>query len=473
MKFIPTLRFVTILAVILQLAFLNAPISRGEGYYLHAGQLILSGKLPYRDYFDHKPPGMHYLVAGLFKLFGESLYVVKYSIFIIHFFSAFLLYLIGRKIWGKSQGALASVIFLVGLPLYNGYFIISDALILFLGAIGLYCYLLFLDNNNLAFLFVSGFFLGISVLFKQTGLLLFIAVLFYHIIHLRHFKSSRVLLTTTLLVAGLALPLVLFIVYLLSQDLYSVFIHSVISTNISSYPPRDFGTFIEYSYKNFMFYPLVWILPVCFVFLPKKTRDKGLIILFLFVVSLSPTTIRQYLHYYIPALGFASILSSVVLIELSVQLSKLRKEFNFIQSVCVLLVLLLLCPLLFNLVISYRLIEKEQLLDDYLEVGAFIKNNTYPTEKILVLTSEPQFYFLSDRSAVNEFTFIGDVNYYEGIEEKLIKDSLDNDVAYFIVVENPRLETYASKVHDFILNNSVLEKNWPGKQPIMVYQRIR
>src|SRR6185312_9484979 len=42
-----------------------------EGIVLQGAERILRGEVPYRDFFSFYTPGSFYLVAGLFKIFGD------------------------------------------------------------------------------------------------------------------------------------------------------------------------------------------------------------------------------------------------------------------------------------------------------------------------------------------------------------------------------------------------------------------
>jgi len=44
-----------------------------EGIILEGAQRILRGQVLYRDFFSFYTPGSYYFLAGLFKLFGNSL----------------------------------------------------------------------------------------------------------------------------------------------------------------------------------------------------------------------------------------------------------------------------------------------------------------------------------------------------------------------------------------------------------------
>jgi hypothetical protein len=47
-------------------------MSPDSGVFAYAGKLITEGKLPYRDFFDHKPPLVYYLNAIAIYLMGVT-----------------------------------------------------------------------------------------------------------------------------------------------------------------------------------------------------------------------------------------------------------------------------------------------------------------------------------------------------------------------------------------------------------------
>ena len=305
-------------------------------------------------------------------------------------------------------------------------------------------------------------------------MLSFLVVILFHVLQRLHVKvDSKDIIEFCSLIIGFLLQVVILLVYLNSQNALSSFIKSIIDKNLTSYPPQGIGALIEYSFKAVMTSPLLWMLSLYALFPPNKITTNGRIIALLFIASLIPTLVRQYSHYYIPGIAYASLLSSAALIDLWKMLPELKKKLYPAWVFCCISLIFLLAPLLFNLVVEYNILQKEHLLKDYFEVGGYINVNTKPTDKILVIAAEPQFYFLSQRDAVNEYTFIGYVDYYDGLEEKMIQDALNQNVRYFVVVENPYLYQYTGKVHDFIVKNSVLERTWPGKYPIKVYRKVK
>src|ERR1051326_4140789 len=51
-----------------------------EGIVLQGAERILGGQLPYRDFFSFYTPGSFYLVAWLFRIFGDSFTIARMSV---------------------------------------------------------------------------------------------------------------------------------------------------------------------------------------------------------------------------------------------------------------------------------------------------------------------------------------------------------------------------------------------------------
>ena len=53
------------------------PVVYDEGLILAGADRILLGEVPFKDFWNTHPPGQIWLVAGLFRLFGESMFVLR------------------------------------------------------------------------------------------------------------------------------------------------------------------------------------------------------------------------------------------------------------------------------------------------------------------------------------------------------------------------------------------------------------
>jgi hypothetical protein len=69
-----------------------------EGYFLDLSQRVLNGALPYRDFSTYYTPGIFYLFAAAFKVFGTNLLVIRYLMAVVRGLCALLLYVLTRRV---------------------------------------------------------------------------------------------------------------------------------------------------------------------------------------------------------------------------------------------------------------------------------------------------------------------------------------------------------------------------------------
>src|SRR6266851_2684491 len=69
-----------------------------EGYFLDLSQRVLDGQLPYRDFTTYYTPGVFYLFALAFKLFGTNLLTIRYLMASLRGLCALLLYGLTRRV---------------------------------------------------------------------------------------------------------------------------------------------------------------------------------------------------------------------------------------------------------------------------------------------------------------------------------------------------------------------------------------
>src|ERR1700692_4769672 len=73
-----------------------------EGIVLQGAERILHGQVPYRDFFMFYTPGSVYLVALLFKVFGDSLNVARTGIAIAGAGCTVIAYLLSRRACSRN-----------------------------------------------------------------------------------------------------------------------------------------------------------------------------------------------------------------------------------------------------------------------------------------------------------------------------------------------------------------------------------
>ncbi len=137
------------------------PLLQDEGIFLTISKLISSGLLPYVDIFDHKTPGIYYMLS-----LGGTYFLAKLLIYLCNTMIVILVANISEKI---KKGSFGPAIFLMfcGLVIFEGGHIFTEqpmTLFLLLASI-------FLHRKSSKNIFAAGFFLGLAALFKQTAII--------------------------------------------------------------------------------------------------------------------------------------------------------------------------------------------------------------------------------------------------------------------------------------------------------------
>src|SRR5438874_8116271 len=98
--------------LIVRLPSLVQPMGPDQGIYAYVGERILHGELAYRDAWDQKPPGIHYVYAGLRALSSRDLVVPAADLVAAALVTA-LLWVLGSRLEGPVAGCVAAVVFLL------------------------------------------------------------------------------------------------------------------------------------------------------------------------------------------------------------------------------------------------------------------------------------------------------------------------------------------------------------------------
>src|SRR3954464_15954185 len=98
--------------LLLRLPSLAQPIGPDQGLYAYVGERILHGELAYRDAWDQKPPGIHYVSARLRYVWpGDA--AIPAADLIAAALVAMALWALGARLAGPTAGAIAAVLFLL------------------------------------------------------------------------------------------------------------------------------------------------------------------------------------------------------------------------------------------------------------------------------------------------------------------------------------------------------------------------
>jgi 4-amino-4-deoxy-L-arabinose transferase-like glycosyltransferase len=137
-----------------------------EGIVLQGAERILRGELPYRDFFSFYTPGSFYLVAGLFKIFGDSFVVARSSIAMVGAGTTVLTYLLARRVCPLRIALLAA-----GLSATSGvayrFMVLHNWYATFFACLTVYAAARLLESGTATWAFAVGSLAAVTTLIEQ------------------------------------------------------------------------------------------------------------------------------------------------------------------------------------------------------------------------------------------------------------------------------------------------------------------
>jgi hypothetical protein len=99
--------------VALRLAVADVPLERDEGEFAYMGQLILGGETPYLAAANMKLPGAYYAYAAILGLLGETPFAIRVGLLAVNLLAIVLVYRLGAVLLDEVAGAAAAVAYSV------------------------------------------------------------------------------------------------------------------------------------------------------------------------------------------------------------------------------------------------------------------------------------------------------------------------------------------------------------------------
>jgi uncharacterized membrane protein SirB2/uncharacterized membrane protein (UPF0136 family) len=158
-----------------------------EGVTVYGATRVLGGQIPYRDFWTIYSPGIFYMLAAVFKLFGASILIERIFSTLIRCLIAILTYFVAARIFNPRLARLS--LFLATLWLLGLGFSLSGPALPAIAFSLLSCFFLigYFTRNNRISLFTAGICAGLAGLVRQDfGLYIFFAatlVIFAFVVH--------------------------------------------------------------------------------------------------------------------------------------------------------------------------------------------------------------------------------------------------------------------------------------------------
>jgi 4-amino-4-deoxy-L-arabinose transferase-like glycosyltransferase len=168
----PVDRAVAICILVLTLAYLwifrrYTTMEPDEGIILQGAQRILHGQVLYRDFFSFFTPGSYYLLALLFKIFGNSILVARTALVFFGAIYSVVTYFLARRVCSRASAAFAAIIVTLTTLPYR-FLVLHNWDSTLWACLTVYCGLRLLESGRRGWAFATGSFASLTVLFEQS-----------------------------------------------------------------------------------------------------------------------------------------------------------------------------------------------------------------------------------------------------------------------------------------------------------------
>lgn len=442
-----------------------------EGYILHAGQRILDGEIPYKDFDIVYTPGSAYVTAFFFKIFGEKIIVARLGSLVFVLGSIVILY----KLFSLFSKQVITVfipiaVYISWIPIhlnfswpvvYASFFAVGTCYFLVIGR----------KEKKQKYYFLAGISTVAAVLFKQNfGLATCVSVLIFFMLDQNTWKTRFI----SSYLAGSGISAFLFIFYLLSTSSFYPFISDSYYYLIQKISiEKVVNTTFVYQDKliNMLLRTAFYLIPfiasligIVVAFRHKKELVFiHALVLFFYVFGIRPVT--DFVHL-IPLLAISGLSLGALLICVKKQLLKL-----YIYLFSFFLISIGIYTALFkgyyrwesaiiyhNTYLNDRIgvFVDEKYSNQVKDLKSYVSKKTNTNEYIYVNYYYPSLYFILDRKNPTRFIYLSShvVDTYEG---EIIKSLIEKKVK--LVITDPVFNDNKSKIFRFIQDNYSKKEN--------------
>jgi hypothetical protein len=138
-----------------------------EGIVLTGAEHILHGEVPYRDFFSFYTPGSFYLVALLFRVFGDSLTVARTSLAITGAGCSVITYVLARRVCSRAIALFAASLATITGMAYR-FLVLHNWYSTLLCCLAVYAAVQLIDSRRQMWAFATGSLAALTILFEQS-----------------------------------------------------------------------------------------------------------------------------------------------------------------------------------------------------------------------------------------------------------------------------------------------------------------
>ena len=464
------LLFILAFTATVRLRLVKMPLERDEGEFAYQARLILQGEVPYQSAYNKKLPGVSYMYALGFLVFGDSARSIKLILLVANALAILLLFALARRLYGPRVALTAAAAYaLLSLSAsvlgHAGH--ATQFMNLFLLA-GLY-FLVLKDPPRWGWIFLAGLMLGAAVLMKQHALLIVpVALLFLTSPHEKTRRGRLFWLRAVVLGVAAALPYLLLLAMVLSRGLLDRFFFWTIRYASEYQAGRSLGEILGTFFQNISLAVgplwLLWFLGLAGIILQALSKAAFRERIFpagFFLLALLSTAPGFFFrnHYFIAVLPAVAVGAGLAVESFRAWLKNRSGAGTAGFLTFVALSIVFLAGIIPQ---SDYLFKKDPVrlsrnlygLNPFPEspvIGEFLNKNSGPQDTVAVLGSEAQIYYYSRRRAATGYIYtygLMDGQPYNRRMQTEMAAEIENAGPRFFVVVNSRTSWISSPQAD-------------------------
>ena len=398
--------------------------SRDSGVFLYMGWRILSGDVPYRDVWDHKPPLIYFVDALGISLTPDTLWGVWILRFIFIFFTLYFIYRLLDEEFGIYAALAGTIVLTSGLQKILGKGNVTEEYALIFQALAFWMFLRAWKRDfPIRTTFWIGLLGGLAFHFKQTTIGLWITYAFF-LLMIRIFQRKVPIKDFFSLLAGWSIPAVILILYLGQQNALVDYWEQAFRYNFAYIGTHKgiVARVLPVLVKGFAYLSPGWVLYLAafgwlaalgYAWFRRKDllrEDHPLMLISLVNLPLEVLLImvsgRSILHYYLTMLPVMAILAGTLVYTIPLLISRSPKLPD--QNVRrwmpgFILVIVLLGQ--YGQVQNYPLLLRKVADNDRTMVIEYIEKNTEAGDQVLLIGAESAVNFLARREAPTRYVY--------------------------------------------------------------------
>jgi hypothetical protein len=425
------LSLLVLLDISIRSNFLGIGFERDEGAYSYYGKLLMEGKIPYKDFYEQKFPGIFYFYAAIVSLFGDTVEGMHKGFMYVNILTMIFVYFTSRNLFSAFAGVVsaATFLFVSMTPTLSGYTVQGEHGVILFASMGFLFYSNARSKGKWYYYLLMGLSFGCAFMAKTSGIF-FIAAGGITIVTDFFFskdKKNYMQLFKTAFIYGGGITLVVAILFLIiyAKGAFSDMLFWTIDIPkryVNKIKWEDGKTYLDYSYQAITNdYKLFWrhgfLALIACVFakaVDLRTKFFAFILIFFSCAAIFPG-FYFYGHYWIQILPGLSILSGLMYFSV---VNILRDKLNLKSPNLKYLYLGLFGILVFmhsNKLKNYYFHPNyEQILrtvyggnpfPEAVEIGKYINSVAKPEDQIVVMGSEPQIYFYTKKKCPSRHAY--------------------------------------------------------------------